>query len=328
MTELLIFEASLARIGDELSRRYPDVEPIAWSADGRLTKDGAAVVPSAINPKVGWISLDVLVAGKLEAYCEAVKRPGTIEWMQTLNAGLDHPVYAPLSAQGIRISKSSAQALPIAEYVLGYALYHFQRMDERAKQQAARQWELRPFPELSGSRWLIIGFGHIGRRIASRARAFEADIVAVRQSERIDPLADVTIGLSDLPQYLPTADVVVLACPHTDETDQLADDGFFYNLKTGGLLINIARGGLIDEDALLAGLERDQPARAVLDVFATEPLPRDHAFWQHPKVTVTPHTSNAGAGTLHRGDIQFLENLGHFLRGESIPDEVPTRSTA
>jgi len=115
----------------------------------------------------------------------------------------------------------------------------------------------------------------------------------------------------------------------------MCDAAFFKALKPGAILINIGRGGLIDEDALRAGLDRGQPAHAVLDVFATEPLPPDSWFWDHPKVRVSAHTSNSGDGNLARGDELFLDNLARYLakqplRNEADPAEVglPAREPA
>lgn len=322
MTEILIFEKSLQRIGTELKTRYPDVVPVVWHEDDTLTRNGQAVGTTDASPTVGWISFDVMAARLMKQYCQALQRFNSMQWAQTLNAGLDAPVYAKLASQGIRLSKSSAQSLPIAEYTLAYALYHLQGIAERNAQQQQKKWQMKRFAEIANSRWLIAGFGHIGRGIAARARAFEATIVAIRHSDTIDPLADRTVRLSALHNELSEADVVVLACPHTDETDQMANADFFAAMKPGSLFINVARGGLVDEQALLTSLAHDKPAHAVLDVFETEPLPDDNPLWDHPKVCVTSHTSNAGTGTRTRGDAQFLDNLGRFIRNETLLDEV------
>jgi phosphoglycerate dehydrogenase-like enzyme len=111
---------------------------------------------------------------------------------------------------------------------------------------------------------------------------------------------------------------VVLACALNEETRDLADAAFFAAMKPGSILINIGRGGLLDEDALKAALDQDKPAHAVLDVFRTEPLAADSWMWDHPKVRVTPHASNRGELTGARGETLFLENLARYLRGEPL----------
>jgi phosphoglycerate dehydrogenase-like enzyme len=115
---------------------------------------------------------------------------------------------------------------------------------------------------------------------------------------------------------------VVLACALNDDTRGMCDAAFFQVVKPGAILINIGRGALVDEDALKAGLERDQPGHAVLDVFAVEPLPADSWFWDHPKVRVSAHTSNSGDGNVGRGDDLFLENLRRYLARETLLNEA------
>ena len=322
MTEILVFEESWQRVGDEISARYPQVVPVLWKSDGSLEKNGTAVNAADVAPSAGWLSFDVMRAKLMKPYCEALAGFNSMQWIQTLNAGLDDPLYEMLFANGIRISKSSAQALPIAEYVLAHALFHSQNTRQRLAQQRDKTWRMQRFSELAGSQWLIAGFGHIGRAVAKRARAFDANIIAVRQSDVQDPLADRTVTLAQIHDELPAADVIVLACPHTPQTDKMADSDFFAAMKPGSLLINVARGALLDEAALLAALDNGRPALAVLDVFDTEPLPQDSSLWDHPAVMVTSHTSNAGSGTRLRGERQFITALGHFLEGSSIPDEV------
>jgi phosphoglycerate dehydrogenase-like enzyme len=173
----------------------------------------------------------------------------------------------------------------------------------------------------------LVGFGNIGHEIARRIKPFGVDLTVVRRSPAPDALADRVLPFSDLASTLPDADVIVLACALNDETRDMCDDAFFRGMKPGAILINIGRGGLVDEDALKAGLDRDQPAHAVLDVFQTEPLPVDSWFWDHPKVRVSAHTSNSGDGNLGRGDELFLENLRRYLANlpllnEADPSEV------
>ncbi len=167
-----------------------------------------------------------------------------------------------------------------------------------------------------------MGFGNIGHEIAKRIKPFGVDLTVVRRNPAPDPLVDRVIGLPELAAALPDADVIVLACALNDKTRGMCDAGFFQALKPGAILINIGRGGLVDEEALRAGLDRDQPAHAVLDVFQTEPLPADSWFWDHPKVRVSAHTSHSGDGKLARGDELFLENLRRYLAKEPLLNEA------
>jgi phosphoglycerate dehydrogenase-like enzyme len=128
-----------------------------------------------------------------------------------------------------------------------------------------------------------------------------------------------------LQRFLPEADVIVLACPLNNETRGFADQKFFSAIKQGALLVNIARGPLIDDAAMLAALDSGQLANAVLDVFHTEPLPETDPLWSHPKVRLTPHTSFAGNGARGRWMQLFLDSITRFVNGEALANEVNPR---
>jgi phosphoglycerate dehydrogenase-like enzyme len=244
------------------------------------------------------------------------------QWVQIMFAGLDNPVFKQIMGKGIRLTKSSAQAIPIAEHVIAHAFSLIVPIDQQRDAQAKKQWRRTPFREIGQTHWTVVGFGSIGKEIARRVRPFGTRITAVRRSPAPDPLADRVIDLAGLPGVLPDSDVVVLANSLNEETRGMADDRFFGAMKQGAILINIARGALIDEAALQRGLARDKPAHAVLDVFDTEPLPETSWMWTHPKVRVSAHTSNAGDGTPGRGDVLFLENLKRYLAGQPLLNEA------
>jgi len=322
--DALLTKESLARVADELGPL--GVRAICWEGDGSLSLDGTPISANDVHPEVGWISFDVFMQKQMAGYIEALCQFDSLRWVQTGNAGLDNPLYQPLLERGVRISKSWAQSIPIAEYVLGYALHHLHDIDARVSDSRNGQWVTAPFRELYGTRWLVIGFGHIGRRVSVRARAFDCHVTALRRSTVQSSDVDEVIRHDELHDALARSDVVVLACPQTSETAGMVDDKFVASMKAGSLLINIARGGLIDDDALLRGLKRGTPESAVLDVFHEEPLPAGHPYWAHPQVIVTAHMSNAGNGTVGRGVIQFLENLRAYIAGEPVSDEVDPAS--
>jgi phosphoglycerate dehydrogenase-like enzyme len=206
----------------------------------------------------------------------------------------------------------------MADYVLWGVLDAFQKgLDWRADQ-LAHVWKPRPFREINGSNWLIVGFGAIGQAVATRARAFGATITGVRRDQSPHPLADRIAAQADLPALAPEADVVVLCLPLGAATRHLADAALFAAMKPGSVLVNVGRGGLVDESALLAALDAGAPAHAVLDVFQTEPLPADSPFWDHPRVRLTPHSSGITGAQNRRNAELFLDNLERFVAGQPL----------
>jgi phosphoglycerate dehydrogenase-like enzyme len=305
------------RLADRIRAVAPDLDIVTMDAEGRLARDSAALEADDISPEVFWISRDLFGGGYMP-YFRALVSSQSAKWVQTAMAGVEHPAFKALPERGVRVSNSSAQAPAIADFVAIHALSLLHPIGAQGEQQAAHAWTAVDFTEAADTRWLIIGFGHIGKEIAKRAKGFGAMVEAVRRSPNPEGLADAVSTLADLPKTLPTADVVVLACALTGETRDIANATFFGAMKPGSILINIGRGGLLDEDALKVALDAGKPAWAVLDVFRTEPLPADSWIWDHPQVRVTPHASNRGSGVNARGDELFLENLRRYVAGEPL----------
>jgi phosphoglycerate dehydrogenase-like enzyme len=320
--QILMTKAAYERVGDRVAALSPDAEiVVAVSADS-YERDGKPVAVEDIDPEVVWLSLDSFADGTLGQLFGRLMKTKAPRWTQIMAAGIDNPMFRSIMEKGVRISKSSAQATPIAEYVVAHALSLQVPIPAQAALQAKHEWKETPYRELAHTCWVLVGFGNIGHEIAKRIKPFGVDLTVVRRNPAPDPLVDRVIGLPELAAALPDADVIVLACALNDETRGMCDAGFFQALKPGAILINIGRGGLIDEEALRAGLDRDQPAHAVLDVFQTEPLPADSWFWDHPKVRVSAHTSHSGDGKLARGDELFLENLRRYLAKEPLLNEA------
>jgi phosphoglycerate dehydrogenase-like enzyme len=313
-------EAAFGRIGARLADHAESLDPVLLCADGVLRRGGAPA--ERVDPEVVWASLDLYASGQLPAMFGQIFASEALKWVQVFAAGLDNPAFTAVMAKGARLTKSSAQAPAIAEYVLAHALSLIHPMEAFRRAQDAREWRFQTFREVAETRWLLVGFGSIGVEIARRLQPFGARLSVVRRSPSPDPLAAEVRPMEDLPRLLPESDVVVLACALNADTRGLADDAFFQALKPGALLINIGRGGLLDEEALRSGLDRDQPGRAVLDVFQTEPLPGESWLWGHPKVQVTSHCSGGGEGVLARGDRLFLENLARYQRGAPLLNEA------
>ena len=220
----------------------------------------------------------------------------------------------------------SATRVLIAEYVVANVLDRFQNQQRRREYQSQNRWQAEEFRELNGSRWLIIGLGNIGSRIGKGVKAFDAKVIGVRRSGLESDAAERVITQAEIASVLPDQDVVVLSCGLSEETRGLVDREFLGAMNERAILVNIGRGGLVDEPALLQSLDAGEIDFAILDVFGREPLPADSPFWNHPRVALTPHSSNRGTGTGRRGDELFLENLEAFLTGKVLRNEVAAGS--
>jgi glyoxylate/hydroxypyruvate reductase len=246
-----------------------------------------------------------------------------LRWVQLSGAGIDDPGFAQLFAAGVRITTHHNHAASIADYVLWGVLDHFQRGPERRAIQCAREWRLAWVRELADSRWLLLGFGAIGQGVAERARAFGAKVTAIRRTNSPHPLADQISTIEELGDILLQSDVVVLCLPLTTATTQLADASFLSQMREGSVLVNVGRGGLVNEPALLAALDAGRPAHAILDVFQTEPLPKTSPLWHHPCVALTCHSASVSDRLYPKADATFFDNLGRFCRGENL-EEIAT----
>ena len=314
-------EPSVRRIESALSGH----ELILLDGNGVARSGGKEIALADIKPEIVWMTFDSIMGGQLDRFF-GVALAGGVKWLHTQQTGLDSPRYREVVAKGIRLTNSHAQAPAIAEYTLANVLAETWPVAASRAAQASGEWKRMPFRELAEQNWLIIGLGAIGREIAKRARGFGCKVTGINRNGRADPDADATATLADLPKLLPTADVVVLAAARTSETTDLVNEKFVAAMKPGSIIVNIARGELIVDDALLAGLDKGTPGIAILDVFRQEPLPKGHRYWTHPKVRVTGHTSSTGTGTLARADNFFLENLRRYQAGEKLLSEVTAES--
>lgn len=311
-------ERSLAHIRDRLDALKLDIRVLPFTAEGMFDIDGKAVPPGDVAVDYVWLSSHIGQGGGSAVAFKLVLDCKSVDVLQTFNAGLDHPFYRQAADKGIRICNSSAQSVAIAEYVLGQTMAVLQPIERQRAQQAAKQWQVTRFREISRTHWLIVGYGAIGSEVARRARAFGATISVVRRAPATDAYVDRAGRLDDLPALLPDADVIVLACPLTDATRGVAGERFFAAARPGAILVNIGRGGLVDDAALIAALDAGRLDTAILDVFHTEPLPPEDPLWTHPKVRLTPHTSFAGDGVQERWDRLFLDNIARYVRGEPL----------
>src|SRR6478609_5083103 len=254
-----------------------------------------------------------------------------LEWIHAMAAGAGGAVKASgldaVTLQKFRVTTSAGvHALPLAEFAALGILNGFKRSAELAQDQAAKLWpELRtPTRLVNGSRLVVTGLGEIGLETARIAKALGMKVNGTKRTvEPIDGI-DQVVDNAGLPALLATADAVVNTLPGTAYTEKLFNRDLFAAMKPGTTFVNVGRGTVVDEDALLEALDNGQVGYACLDVFAVEPLPKDSPLWNHPKVTVSPHTSALSAAENRLITERFCSNLRTFLDGGDLPHLVDT----
>lgn len=323
MRSILCHTQTFARIEERLKPFAAEVRPVTIDDDSQIAQPWGG--DSAADPgelSIVYGTQDIYFSKAAPTFFKLLMDAPSIDWFQSSAAGIEHPVLQAVGAKAGIYTSSHEQSPAIAEWVLWAGLDHFQRGPARRAAQADETWQRMEFRELSDTHWLIVGFGHIGRASAQRLRALGATVTGVRRSSGSDPDADRMIQPGDMVSALGEADAVLLSLPLSPETEGLADADFFAAMQPGALFANVGRGKLVDEDALLAGLDAGRPGHAALDVTATEPLPKGHPIWSHPKITLTPHISALTEAAKHRTDALFLANLEAFLAGAPLANLV------
>jgi phosphoglycerate dehydrogenase-like enzyme len=252
------------------------------------------------------------------------KPGGRLKFIQSISAGIDQYDREAIRAAGIRLaSAQGANANAVSEHAIALILALARRIPEARDNQARRHWRgmigdlSGREDELGGKTLLVVGIGRIGGRLARLAKAFGMNVIGLRR----DPAngaegADEIHGMEALHAQLPRADYVALCCALTEETRGLMDARAFAAMRRGATLVNVARGRVCDEAALVAALQSGQVGQAALDVTAEEPLPEASPLWTMPNVLVTPHTG--GETRSYEDNVLDLmeENLGRLRRGE------------
>jgi phosphoglycerate dehydrogenase-like enzyme len=248
-----------------------------------------------------------------------------VRWMHIPGTGVDTWPREILAARTVTCSRG-ASAIPIAEYVLAVMLAFEKDIPRLFLAERPEHWNLHPgMGELAGKTVALVGVGGIGEAVAQRALGFGCTVRALRRRPEQGAPPGVKLA-TDLPDLLASADHLVLAAPATTATEHLLDDAAFAAVKPGVHLVNIARGTLVDQDALRRALDDGRVALATLDTVDPEPLPDGHWMYAHPQVRVTAHVSWGSPHMFDRMMQAFADNLVRYLAGEPLygvvdPDE-------
>jgi phosphoglycerate dehydrogenase-like enzyme len=239
--------------------------------------------------------------------------------IQTLTAGYDN--FLPLLPDGVTLCNAAGvHDASTAELAVALALASGRRLDAYARNHGTGSWAPELGTSLADRRVLILGYGRIGAAIERRLAGFEvASVTRVARSRRT---GDVEVhAVSELPALLPEVDVVFVIAPLTPDTDGLVDARALSLLPDGALLVNVARGRLVDTDALVAETSSGR-IRAALDVTDPEPLPEDHPLWRSPGVLISPHVGGASTAFFPRADRLVAAQLRRFAAGEELENRV------
>ena len=294
---------------------YPDIQ-VAW-VDAKGNFDGD---PSNAEVYLNWFYLKPDILHQVLAAAPALR------WHQTPSAGVNHILTPTYLQRNITLTNGAGTfAIPIAEFVLMYILFHAKNLSTLLALRANHTWKRSielPMQEVMDKTLLIIGAGSIGQEIAQRASAFRMRVWGSRRHPQPTLGFERVVGADGWRSLLPETDYVVLATPLTPETRGMIDAAALQAMRPNAYLINIARGAVIDEAALLVALKENWIAGAGLDTFHTEPLPPDSPFWSLPNVFVTPHCSGFSSQIEERTIALFLDNLWRYRAGKPLRNVV------
>lgn len=291
----------------------PDVQIVCVDSDGNFDQ-----APLDAEVYINWFYLKRTTLHKVLASAPALR------WHHTVSAGVNHILTPTFIERNLILTNSAGvNAVAVAEFVLTFMLYQTKQIANLKNLQHQRNWikglELQ---ELMDKTLLIIGTGSVGIAIAQRAKAFGMKVLGARRHPQPVPEFDEVVGLDRWRSLLPLADYLVIAIPLTPETQGMIDESALRAMNSHAYLINVARGAVVDEPALLKALTEGWIGGAALDTFFTEPLPPESPFWSLPNVFVTPHCAGASPPVRQRLVALFLDNFSRYLSGMPLRNVV------
>ena len=291
----------------------PMLEPrLPQGLDVRWFMSREEAVSAVAEAEIGWFDMY-----DRPAMADVLRAAKKLKWLNSIYAGLDFLPMDVLIERGITVTNGvGINALTIAEYVVMGMLTTAKGYRDVVRAQERREWLL-DSPgkrELAGSKALLLGYGAIGKLIQPRLEAFDVDVTVVRRTP-----GPGTLGPDEWRPRLGAFDWIIIAVPSTPETDGMIGAAEIAAMKSDAIIVNIARGSVIDQPALVAALEARAIGGAFLDVTTPEPLPADHPLWALDNAHVTMHLSGRAQDKMYvRSADRFLDNLEKYLRGEPV----------
>lgn len=329
MTGILLSRDTLARYGDSLAAATREAGIEARVVHLRDDPNERLPPAECASIEIAYLTRDITFSEHYAAFGETLAAAPNLKWVHFVNTGIDqHPFLRNLVDRRIRLTTSAgSNGEPVAQTAICGLLMLARRFPHWWAAQGRREWaplrgEAAP-RELPGQTVLVVGLGTVGAAVARFCQALGLHVIGVRRSPRgpEDPAHEMHTPAA-LPELLARSNWVVLACPLTPETRHIINAGTLARLPRGAYLINVARGGLVDQRAVIAALESGQLGGAYFDVFEREPLPADSPLWDHPTAIVSPHNASASAGNNDRATRIFLDNLVRWARGKPLQNEA------
>ena len=303
-------------LGPRVAALAPGAEIVRLGHDGSLAGDPAACEVLCFSTRI------VQHPAASARLAEFLDTPA-LRWVQSPGAGVDNPFFTRLLGSGVRLTNASGiHAEPIAQYIIAYILHWEREVALHQGQQARREWKPVESGDLTAKTLGIVGHGGIGRATARIARAIGMRVLASRRGPIADENVAERIPPAELPRLLARSDYVVLCLPYSEATRHTIGSAELAAMKRDAVLINVARGGVVDEPALIASLRDGTLRGATLDVVSEEPLPADSPLWALDNCILTPHDAGHSPLADTRLGELFLDNLGHWIRGEPLRNEV------
>ena len=319
-TQDRIIAALTAQIRPLVQDKLPDWLEARWFAN---KTEALAIAPGA---EIGWFDMH-----DKDDMARAITLAADMKWLNSIYAGMDGMPLQTLKDRDVVVTNGAGiNAITIAEYVVMGMLTVAKGYREVVQAQGRHEWLNTPpgTVELAGSRALILGYGAIGKGVAERIEGFGVEVTAVRRNvaPRLAPPGELsvpTLGPDQWRSRLGEFDWLILAVPATGETAHMIGAAELAAMKSSAVLINVARGSVVDQDALVSALRQKQIASAFLDVTTPEPLPAGHVLWTLPNAHITMHLSGRSQTQMYqRSAKRFLENLQRYRAGEPLAHRV------
>ncbi len=313
---ILLSDAARAALGSRLTERLGTAAHVLLSPAQAPADFDIAFV----SRDVTGLSTKHAVLPATQHYYDLLTNAPSLAWVQLHSAGADRSVYVNLLARGVALSSSAGtNAAVVAQSALAGMLALARRLPQLMAAQRAHVWApliKTGLPrDLGGQTAVIVGWGGIGQQLGAMLRLLGLRVVVVRNSAMPADEGIETVAYETIRSVLPQADWLLLACPLTDRTHGLISASALALLPAGAHVVNVARGEVVDEAALIEALQNDRLGGAYLDVFAHEPLPVQSPLWDMTNVIASPHSAGFSDGNAARVEELFLDNLGRRLQG-------------